>query len=281
MIISKYFLLGSLVAITGISVLSAQTTTWVEGAVDPTDWDALLNWNNGVPTTTTVANLVFPAGDADDILISSSASAKGIIYGANLTYSSFLTTGSGASLTIGTSGITNSSSLQIGHKAETILSASSTFDPGASGMVMEKALSVGANTLTVASNTGTLVLQAGTSFAVDSSSIFGRVAGTGLVQYSGALNFDFSYTASAGSWDFFAQSPTGSIGGTGVALSGLYSLTFTESTPGLWTGTAGGLDWSYTESTGVLAAVPEPTTWALLATGLTTMMVFRPRRRQH
>jgi len=54
---------------------------------------------------------------------------------------------------------------------------------------------------------------------------------------------------------------------------------FSQLTPGNWASTApiGGLDWTYKASTGVLTAVPEPTTWALLAGSL--LMVLGCRRR--
>ncbi|MFZ4599372.1 MAG: PEP-CTERM sorting domain-containing protein [Terrimicrobiaceae bacterium] len=251
-------------------------TNWTGLGVDATDWSEALNWSAGAPSSTTVANLVFPAGDTDDIIIGADSVAMGLVYGSDLSFSRFLVTGPGVSLTIGASGLTNSSSLAIEHAAATVLSSNSTFSAGALGLTMEKSLSVQTNTLSVASSVGSLILQGGTSFGISSLSTFGKIAGTGSVQLSGALTFSFTSAVGAGSWDFINQTPSGTL--SSVQLSDSYAGGLTQSTPGLWTGSIGGLDWSYASSTGVLTAVPEPSTWLLLTAGLTTMVIFRRRR---
>jgi|GEM_PF-2592871 len=262
-------------------------TDWTgNSTVDTTDWSDATNWSAGVPTITTVANLIYPAGDAADIVISTDSSAIGLVYGADLTYYKFLGTASKVTLTIGSSGITNLSTnalndsavpSAINHAANTALGASSTFSAGTLGLEMNGSLDIKTNTLTVATVAGTLILDGGTSFSVASASTYGKIAGTGLVQLSGALTFDFTTPVGAGTWDFINQTPTGTL--TSLSLADSYSGSFTETTPGSWDATAGGLTWNYKAATGILTSVPEPPTWALLAGSLTTVMVFRRRRR--
>lgn len=270
------------ITVLSINVGYSVTTNWTGGSgVDTTDWSDATNWSAGVPTITTVANLVYPAGDLEDILISSDSSALGLIYGADLTYYKFLTTSGGVTLTLGSSGITSNANgvgQAIEHAAATALGASSTFTAGTLGLVMSGAFDTKTYTLNVAASTGTLLLQGGTSFSVASASNYGNIAGTGAVQLSGALNFNFTTPVGVGTWDFISQTPTGTL--TSVALGDSYTGAFTEATPGNWVATAGGLNWSYQASTGILTSViPEPSTWALLACGLTTVIVFRRRKR--
>lgn len=284
----KAFTLAVIATVASINFGYSVTTNWTGlSGVDTTDWSDATNWSAGAPTITTVANMVYPAGDAADIFISADSSALGLIYGADLTYYKFVTTGSGVTLTIGSSGITNLSTSAlndsavpsaINQPAATALGASCTFSAGTLGLEMSGALDIKTNTLTVATGAGTLILDGGTSFSVSSPTTYGKIAGTGPVQLSGPLTFDFTAAVGAGTWDFINQTSTGTL--TSLTLTDSYSGAFTETTPGSWDATAGGLTWNYKATTGILTAVPEPATWALLAGGLTTVLVFRRRRSQ-
>lgn len=236
--------------------------------MDTTDWSDAANWSAGVPTPTTTANLVYPAGDVADILIGSDASVLGLIYGADLTYYKFLVTGAGAKLTIGAGGIINNSTgvgRSIDHSAATILGASSTFNAGTLGLTLSGTFNIRTNTLTVASSTGALILQGGTSFEVSSLSTYGRITGPGTVELSGALDFIFDSPLGVGTWDFINQTPAGTL--TSVQLGGYTNASFIETTPGNWDATAGGLTWNYKANTGVLSVIPEPATALLFGFG--------------
>lgn len=254
------------------------TTTWV-GNGDASNWSDPLNWSGGVPTATTVASLPFPAGDTYDININSNTSVQGLIFGADLTYDTQLLSGSGVTLTLGASGLTNNSTkYQIFTEAAMALGTSCTFSAGPLGFVQDKSLNIQTNTLTVATGASTLILQGGTLLGVSSPSIYGKIAGTGPVEVSGALTFDFTSAVGPGTWDFINQTPTSPLALTSVSLTDSYSGAFTESTPGSWDATAGGLSWNYKASTGVLTAVPEPSTWVMLVGGLGSLLAFRRRR---
>ena len=269
------------VAILAQSALGQNVTTWTGNGTDATDWKDSANWSDGVPTASTVANLVYPAG-AGPIYISSNSSVLGLIYGEPLVFWEILATDLGVTLTIGSSGITNNNITQgtdIVHGATTSLGANCTFTAGPlaeRGLIMND-FSINAYTLNVAASTGTLFLQGETSFSV-SSSTQGKISGSGSVQFAGAVSFNFTSAVGVGSWDFISQAPTGSP--TGVKLADYYNLILIEETPGNGAGSSGGLDWTYIASTGVLtaAAVPEPSTWALFAFSLTVVTVLRRRR---
>ena len=104
--------------------------------------------------------------------------------------------------------------------------------------------------------------------------------GTALT-YGGNLTLAFGTTFSTGSYSFNLFDSVSQLGGfAGVTLAGNYSGTLTDGGGGVWGLTSGNNTWTFTKSTGDLglSVVPEPATWALLAFGLTSVMVLRRRR---
>lgn len=105
----------------------------------------------------------------------------------------------------------------------------------------------------------------------------------GSYAYAGGLNLNFTSTLVAGTYDLFALSGSvtnglGSVSVTGTAVASLSGAS------GVWTGSAGGFDFTFTEATGdltvVASAVPEPSTFALLAGAVTLgACVLRRKRR--
>ena len=113
----------------------------------------------------------------------------------------------------------------------------------------------------------------------------------GTLTYGGVLNFLFGSTFLAGGENF--QVFTGLDGSslpllnspsfTSIVLGGSYTASLTNNT-GVWTGTTGGYDFTFTESTGTLgvlaSAVPEPSTYAALAgAAILGFAALRRRRR--
>ncbi|MFA7343395.1 MAG: autotransporter-associated beta strand repeat-containing protein [Terrimicrobiaceae bacterium] len=111
---------------------------------------------------------------------------------------------------------------------------------------------------------------------------FDRVVGINTLAQFGAITFNLTGTYGTASWDVLDF--TGLLASSHfstIALTGTYAGNLTRGIgpSNTWTGNVGGQAWTYEETTGVLGVVPEPSTWALLAFSLTTVMVLRRRRR--
>jgi fibronectin-binding autotransporter adhesin len=142
----------------------------------------------------------------------------------------------------------------------------------------------GANTYTGNTNVsaGTLLLAStgDLAFSIGANGVNTQVLGSGTANFDGefVLNLTGANITNGNSWTLVnATTLTDSYGGTFNVSSTLGA--FTE-LANVWTKVDGDNTWTFTESTGVLAlgVVPEPTTWALLAFSLTTVMVLRRRR---
>jgi len=107
---------------------------------------------------------------------------------------------------------------------------------------------------------------------------------TGALTNGGALvlNFASAFLPTTSTvFDLFALGGGQSGDFASVSITGLYSALLVKDNFGVWTGTdnAAGRSFTYSQSTGNLTAVPEPSTWALWTISLTTVMIFRRRRR--
>lgn len=127
---------------------------------------------------------------------------------------------------------------------------------------------------------GDLTLQSTATTTMEitgtTSGTFDQVVGINAMTLDGALVLSLTGTYGTASWDLFDfASETGNF--ASITLSGSYSGILSR-TGDLWTGNIGGQDWTFSQLTGDLSVVPEPSTWALLAGGLTVVMVLRRRR---
>ena len=106
---------------------------------------------------------------------------------------------------------------------------------------------------------------------------FDKIVGINTLADNGAITFALSGTYGTASWDVLDfASKSGNF--ASVTLAGTYSGTLSTLTGDTWTGTVGGQDWTFEQTTGLLSVVPEPATWALLAFSLTAVMIFRRRK---
>ncbi len=133
--------------------------------------------------------------------------------------------------------------------------------------------------------TGNLALAGATTMELGGS---GGVAGvdfdntvvTGALTYGGSLavvSFGGFDLFTAGTYDLF-DFATGHSGNFSSVTLGGGALSY-DSGLSLWSGSNGSFDYSLALETGDLAisAVPEPTTWGLLAMSLTIVVIFRRR----
>jgi autotransporter-associated beta strand protein len=198
------------------------------------------------------------------------------------------------------------------------LTISSAIVDGASSVSLVKA---GSNTLTINGtntytggtyvNSGTLAMTGGSlangnvfvrgaaTFSMNSTSavsfnlngtnagqfdVFTQDAG-GIFTLNGTMNLKFSGTFTNGaSFDLFNLASGTADGFTAISITGSYVGSLTESTSGIWTGTVGGQDFTFTEASGVLnvasSAIPEPSTYAFFAGVLSVGLAAVLRRRR-
>jgi T5SS/PEP-CTERM-associated repeat protein/autotransporter-associated beta strand protein len=131
---------------------------------------------------------------------------------------------------------------------------------------------------------GLLVLASEGSILMDinSSGPYGKFLGTGSLDLEGVLNLNLSgVTSTPDTWQLVAPTLASTTYGSSFAIE--------TSTGGVFSGTGGVLscingaqEWTFTESTGVLAvvSVPEPSTLALLAIGAVSLLAYAWRRRR-
>jgi fibronectin-binding autotransporter adhesin len=259
--------------------------------------DGTFTWNGSTGNTTTLAGVISGGGTFTKV-----SGETVVLTGAN-THTGPLTVSAGT-LRLGEAGvlgsgnyagpITNSATLAIDTTAAQVLAG-----PISGGGRLIKSNS-GQLTLSGANDyTGGTVVQSGiidlaADFTMSGSNGFSLlglaapVAGTdygaidvtaGTLTYAGDLALTLTGTASAGAvYDLFSFSGGSQAGSfSSVVLGGDYSATLTNS-GGVWTGTDGSLIFSFNETSGQFAVVPEPGTLVLAAIGLAAAG-WRIRRR--
>ena len=139
---------------------------------------------------------------------------------------------------------------------------------------------------------GTLTLAGNTLMEVASGTHGTNYDGINIgdgqsLTYGGNLTLTMAGSVAIGTYDLFSSvttltplSYTGNFSSIVFADGGFYSGTFSR-VGDLWTSTlTGGRIFTFDQASGdLIAAVPEPATWALLAFSLTTVLVLRRRRR--
>jgi len=112
----------------------------------------------------------------------------------------------------------------------------------------------------------------GLTFDINASGVNNKLTGngTGNLNLFGSFTFDLSGAAATGSWTI-----VDTAGFSGAANYGAnFSVTgFTQTSAGVWQSG----NYTFDQSSGVLSAVPEPSTWVMITCGLAGLMVFRRR----
>jgi hypothetical protein len=259
----------SIIAVISTLTASFAQSIWTNGG-DGTTWLDTGNWTPAsVPVTTT--NVQIGTQPTLDFV---GLDTGGAVIIASLTFNNTLTnTVDIAPLSIETlqvnGAITNNSGFTDSFSAGVIAGASAVWS---GPLNFTSTVTLGSYTITLSN----AITMSGLALDVANASTYGKFAGAGSLQLDNSIGFNFTSATGVGSWDIASMTPTGTL--TSVSVAGSYSGALTEVTPGNWAATFNTMDWTYTASTGVLTAVPEPATWALLAGSLTTVMVFRRRR---
>ncbi|HAV13741.1 MAG TPA: hypothetical protein DCX06_09685 [Opitutae bacterium] len=188
------------------------------------------------------------------------------------------------------SDIIMASSLDVIHDGSgtlTLGSSNSRIEGGA-GQTLTKS---GTGTLVFAgANTyiGNTVISAGTlnlldnaelSFSIGATGVNNQVSGAGVINLDGDFRFDLTSagTTIGNSWNVLnIASLTETFGGTFQAFSTLGSFT---NNSGIWSITENGADYEFSQATGLLTVVPEPSAYAMLA-GLLSLSWVMVRRRK-
>jgi hypothetical protein len=251
----------------------------------------------GVATAVWKPNSV--GSQAGTVWALTSSAANGVIKARGFDFTSAnVTTTVGANLTLESTGGTSIAN-KLGNG--TALDVASTFQYSGSG---NATLSSGRSIGTLLVSSGTLqttgtTFAAATGIEVASGAVldFGTVALTtpsltldingvnagqlktstsGGYAYSGNLTLNFATTADASLYDLFnftaGQTPTGDF--TSVTLTGVYTGSLSLS-GGIWTGSSGASSFSFSQATGDLGVIPEPTAMALLLLGAAGFVVVR------
>ncbi len=183
-----------------------------------------------------------------------------------------------------TGGVTVSSGATLGGSGTiggaTTIANGGILTPGASAGSSMAVLTF-ANGLTLGGDTTSTVLQIAGATRGASYDAITIGAGQSLT-YDGVLTLNSTSVIADGTYDLFSF--TGGLDSGGfdsLAFSGgIYSGSFLEVSSGVWQATAGLQTFTFTESSGDLQVVPEPSTYVLLALGLISVAVFRRRKAQ-
>jgi fibronectin-binding autotransporter adhesin len=205
---------------------------------------------------------------------------------------------SGVNTYTGTTSITGGTLIVNGSLANTVVTV------GASGVLGGTGVIGGATTVNGALNPGNspgvltfntdLTLAGVGNFEINSATRgtgYDAVNVGGTVTYGGVLNLIFGTTFLVGGENLSlfnglngTDAPLDAGSFTQIELQGAYTASLTNNS-GIWTGTAGGLDFTFTQDTGILsvltgAAIPEPSTYAMLAGVLGLAYAALRRRRR-
>lgn len=122
----------------------------------------------------------------------------------------------------------------------------------------------------------TLADNAGLKFVIGASGVNNEVSGTAnqIALFDGDFTFDLSGAASAGAWTIV------DVGTLAETFSATFQVNGFTQLADVWTLTSGGTTYSFSEATGVLTAVPEPSTWAMMLGGVVLLFGLKAYRRR-
>ncbi len=120
---------------------------------------------------------------------------------------------------------------------------------------------------------GDLLLSdnAGLTFVIDANGVNNKLTGVGDATLSGDFYFNLTSAGTTVGDSWTVEDLAGTVAyGTSFSVNG-----FTDAGSGLWTTSANGADYQFSESTGVLTVIPEPATIGMLGLGAIITMLIR------
>ncbi len=135
------------------------------------------------------------------------------------------------------------------------------------------------NTTLTETSSLTLSNNAKMTFYIGTTGVNNKISGAGsnVLTLDGGFVFDLTGAAANGTWQIVETSLLNeTYNATSFSVSTSTGTSWTENA-NIWTYTNGGVTYSFSEATGVLTAVPEPTTALLLGGGM-MVLLFRRRR---
>jgi autotransporter-associated beta strand protein len=122
-------------------------------------------------------------------------------------------------------------------------------------------------------STGDLLLSdnAGLTFVIGGNGVNNKVTGAGNGTFGGDFYFDLTSAGTTVGDSWTIQDLAGT-----VSYAATFSVDgFSNAGSGLWTKNEGGVDYQFSESTGILTVIPEPATIGMLGLGALITLVIR------
>ena len=239
-----------------LSTLQAQTT-WNNNG-DTFSWSDGGNWSTGLQPVTGATIQIGVQPSYNQIVVDTSGAVTVASFAFNNTLSDVVEVSASTVETLQVNGaITNSSASTDTFSLPVTAGASSVWS---GPLIFSNNVNIGTTQITLAN----AITYSGSNlnFDITNATTYGRFLGAGTATVTGV-------TINIG----------GAYAGVASDTFDLTSGNFSGATLGTLPTLGVGLTWNTSNflTTGVLTVVPEPATWALLAGGLTTMLVFRRR----
>lgn len=267
----KIFILTSLLMLPLVCKINAASLTWDDTRSRDALWGNTVNWTPALlPGGTDDVHIAHSSGQLvilGDVSYSDiSPTINSLTFNSGLGTFDVMSMGSTSVLTVNNGGITNSDAVLHSFISQVNAGANADYNTGTAGLTFSN-LSVGANHITV-SGTGQLTVTKSLDIDINSLVDYGTIGVITVTAGSGRTTVNVGGTY------------TGNVGDVFDLTSGSFADAALGSLPTL---TTGKWDSSQFLSQGILtvAAVPEPSTYALVFFGFWGLCLVAKRKKKH